>query len=95
MILEQDPNFHQGPVKITYTRHSPGLMDWFDNLPSTGKTLLDALVKLKVIQDDSPEIIPFQPVMHQAIGTAWTQIIIEDLTEDEIENQCSNQDNSG
>lgn len=78
-ILEKDLKSHQGQVRITYTRNSPKLFDWFDNLPSSGKFLMDALVKARVIKDDSPEIIPFQPVMFQNKGKARTQIIIEDL----------------
>jgi Holliday junction resolvase RusA-like endonuclease len=45
-----------GQVKITFTKHCSRLMDW-DNFYSSFKFIGDALVKAKVIEDDSPLII--------------------------------------
>lgn len=78
-VLSQTSNRHEGQVRITYKRVSPKLMDWFENLPATGKLLMDAVVKCGVIRDDSPKIIPFSPTFIQEKGVAKTILIIEDL----------------
>ena len=78
-VLEAELRCHDGQVKITYTRRAKKMMDWFENLPSTGKHLMDALVKAGVIKDDSPKIIPHQPVMFQEVGEPRTIIVIEDI----------------
>lgn len=46
----------KGKVRLTYIRHGSRLMDW-DNLCSSQKLVLDALVKNNVIEDDSPLVI--------------------------------------
>ena len=82
-VLSQTSNRHEGRVRITYKRVSPRLMDWFENLPATGKLLIDAVVKCGVIKDDSPKIIPFSPKFEQEKGKAKTILIIEDLADDD------------
>lgn len=78
-VIEAELRCHKGQVRITYTRVAKKKMDWFDNLPSSGKHLVDALVKAGAIKDDSPKIIPHQPVMFQEIGEPRTIIVIEDI----------------
>lgn len=46
----------KGQIEVTCTRFSSSLMDW-DNLGSTMKFPMDALVECKIIEDDSPVII--------------------------------------
>ena len=50
-------NRHAGAVKMTLTRHSTRRMADYDNLVSTGKNLVDALVIAGVITDDNMNII--------------------------------------
>lgn len=45
-----------GQVMLTYVRYSAKLMDW-DNLCSTMKLPLDAIVQNAIIKDDSPTVI--------------------------------------
>lgn len=52
----QTRNRHKGPVKLELIRHGMQLMD-YDNLVSTGKLLIDAIVKAGIILDDSKQII--------------------------------------
>lgn len=77
-VLEADLWCHKGQVKITYTRVAKKKMDW-DNCMSSFKHVCDALVKAGVIEDDSPKLIPEQPVMLQEIGEPKTIITIEDI----------------
>lgn len=47
----------RGPVRLELERHSIGTHMDYDNLVSTGKLLIDALVRQKVLPDDTPAII--------------------------------------
>lgn len=46
-----------GPVRLELERHSIGTPMDYDNLVSTGKLLVDALVRCKVLPDDTPAVI--------------------------------------
>ncbi|MCC3159698.1 hypothetical protein LJ737_20825 [Hymenobacter sp. 15J16-1T3B] len=46
-----------GPVRLVLTRYSTGPEMDYDNLVSTGKLLIDALVNCGVLPDDSPAVI--------------------------------------
>ncbi len=48
---------HRGPVKLELTRHSSGVEMDYDNLVSTGKLLIDAIVKAGVLPDDNQAVI--------------------------------------
>jgi hypothetical protein len=48
---------HAGPVRLELIRYSTGSAMDYDNLVSTGKLLIDALVLEKLIPDDKPAII--------------------------------------
>lgn len=50
-------NRHTGPVRLELVRHSTGPTMDYDNLVSTAKTVLDAIVLAGVIPNDSPSII--------------------------------------
>ena len=50
-------NRHSGPVRLELIRHSTGSQMDRDNLISTGKLLIDAIVAAGIIQDDKPAII--------------------------------------
>lgn len=66
-----------GQVDIEYHRSGKGaLMDW-DNLASTSKLFMDALVKCGVIEDDSPKFIPEMPAYSQSKGDPSTIIKIK------------------
>lgn len=46
-----------GPVRLVLTRYSTGPQMDYDNLVSTGKLLIDALVNCGILPDDSPAVI--------------------------------------
>lgn len=46
----------KGQIQVVYTRFSSQLMDW-DNLGSTAKFPMDALIAAGIIEDDSPKFI--------------------------------------
>lgn len=48
---------HSGPVRLELTRYSTGRPMDYDNLVSTGKLLIDALVRAGVLPDDNPKVI--------------------------------------
>lgn len=48
---------HPGPVRMELVRHSIGSDMDYDNLVSTGKLILDAIVKANIIIDDRKTII--------------------------------------
>ncbi len=77
-VLEAELRCHEGQVRITYTRRSKKMMDW-DNCMSSFKHVCDALVKARVIRDDSLKIIPEQPRLVQKIGEPMTIVVIEDF----------------
>lgn len=53
---EQTRNRHLGAVRLELIRHGLQVMD-YDNLVSTGKLLIDAIVKTGVLSDDNPDVI--------------------------------------
>lgn len=81
-IRSSTTNQHKGPVRLELVRHSiGGLMDR-DNLVSTGKIPIDALVKAKVIPDDNPTIITesdYSQTRAKNQATQFTVIRIIDL----------------
>lgn len=46
-----------GPVRLELIRYSTGPQMDYDNLVSTGKLLIDALVRCRVLEDDKPTVI--------------------------------------
>jgi Holliday junction resolvase RusA-like endonuclease len=46
-----------GPVRLELTRYSTGSGMDYDNLVSTGKLLIDALVRAGVLPDDNPAVL--------------------------------------
>ena len=46
-----------GPVRLELIRYSTGRPMDYDNLVSTGKLLIDALVRCQLIADDNPQVI--------------------------------------
>ena len=66
-----------GPVRLELERHSIGTHMDYDNLVSTGKLLIDALVRQKVLPDDSPAVIAERAYTQvRAAGKAYQQTII-------------------
>jgi hypothetical protein len=66
-----------GPVRLELERHSIGTHMDYDNLVSTGKLLVDALVRQKVLPDDSPAVIAERAYTQvRAPGKAHQQTII-------------------
>ena len=47
-----------GPVRLELVRYSIGRDMDYDNLVSTGKLLTDAIVKVGILPDDNPQVIP-------------------------------------
>jgi len=58
-----------GPVRLELTRYSVGTAMDYDNLVSTGKLLIDALVEGGILPDDNPQVIAER---------AYTQVRISD-----------------
>ena len=56
LLLLQKQDKISGQVQITYTRYTTRLMDW-DNHGASFKYLGDSLVRLGIIEDDSPKIV--------------------------------------
>lgn len=56
-IRSMTRNRHPGTVRLELIRHSIGPPMDYDNLVSTGKTILDALKRAQVIIDDKPAVI--------------------------------------
>lgn len=50
-------NQHKGPVRMELIRHSTGKPMDYDNLVSTGKLIIDAIVKAGVLPDDNDMVI--------------------------------------
>lgn len=48
---------HTGPVRLELVRYSTGGPMDYDNLVSTGKFLVDAVVRAGVLPDDNPHVI--------------------------------------
>jgi hypothetical protein len=46
-----------GPIRLELVRYSIGPQMDFDNLVSTGKLLVDALVRCQILEDDKPAVI--------------------------------------
>ncbi len=46
-----------GPIRLELVRYSTGRPSDFDNLVSTGKLILDAIVKAGILPDDNPAVI--------------------------------------
>lgn len=76
--LQQSMYRHPGRVRVSYTRYSKGSLDW-DNLGSSMKMFIDALVGVGMIAEDSQKVIPEQPILKQERGAAATVITIEDI----------------
>lgn len=55
-LSEKKAQKHPGPVSIEYVGYKSLLMDW-DNFCASFKHLGDSLVKMKIITNDSPEIV--------------------------------------
>jgi Holliday junction resolvase RusA-like endonuclease len=56
-VKSKTKNRHAGAVKVTLTRHCVRKMDDYDNLVSTGKILMDAIVIAGVLIDDNMDIV--------------------------------------
>lgn len=57
LVRQATKNVHPGKVSIEMIRYSAGVTMDFDNLVSTGKVPLDAIVCAGVIQDDKDGVI--------------------------------------
>jgi hypothetical protein len=72
---------HPGPVKITLTRISVGVLD-YDNLVGGAKPLIDALVNAGILPGDKPVHIPqrdYQQAKAISKNQQRTHILIEDI----------------
>jgi len=77
MIKEQTQNKHFGPVRIRFIRHACQLQDW-DNHCASFKDIGDALVKCKVITDDSPKVVKdFHPEQEKVSKRENEKIVIK------------------
>lgn len=47
-----------GPVRLELIRYSSGPQMDYDNLVSTGKSIVDAIVRNGILPDDNPQVIP-------------------------------------
>lgn len=56
-VREATKNRHEGKVSVELVRYSCRPPMDYDNLVSTGKLLIDAIVKANVISEDNPEVI--------------------------------------
>jgi hypothetical protein len=66
-----------GPVRLELTRYSIGSPMDYDNLVSTGKLLIDALVRCGVLPDDSPVVISERSYRQErAEGKGYQKTII-------------------
>jgi hypothetical protein len=80
-VKAKTKNKHSGSVKVTLIRHCVRKMDDYDNLVSTGKILMDAIVIAGVLVDDNMDIVKdrdYQQVK-AAKNEQKTVILIEDV----------------
>ena len=71
-----------GPVRLELVRYSTGCPMDYDNLVSTGKLLVDALVRCGVLPDDTPAVIAERVYRQErAAGKGYqrTEIILTPL----------------
>lgn len=81
-VRASSPAKHGGRVRLELVRHSLGVAMDFDNLVSTGKVAVDAIVRCGVIVDDNPEVIVERVYRCEKIkkgDTPRTVITITDL----------------
>jgi len=57
VVMAHRPRQHKGPVRLELIRHSTGVPMDDENLSSTGKIPIDAIVRAGVLPDDNPAII--------------------------------------
>jgi hypothetical protein len=89
-------HFQRRPIRplkrcrITITRHSSGPAMDHDNLASTGKYLIDALKKHRIIEDDTPLIIgrPRFLQVKCAQKDQCTEVFIEELDHTREQHSC-------
>lgn len=82
LVMSLTRNKHPGVVQITLTRYSCGPEMDYDNLVSTGKFPIDAIVKAGIITDDKPAIIRKREYHYEKIKRGESQktvITIEDI----------------
>lgn len=66
-----------GPVRLELTRYSIGPQMDYDNLVSTGKLLIDALVRCQILEDDKPAVIAERDYKQvRAAGKGYQRTII-------------------
>lgn len=77
-------------ARITITRHSSGTAMDHDNLASTGKYLLDALKKHRIIEDDTPLVIGRPRFLQVKCPQKeqCTEIFIEELSHTKEQHTC-------
>lgn len=83
-IKASTKNRHLGPVRLELIRHSINPRMDYDNLVSTGKILIDAIVKAGVLSDDAERIIAERQYTQTRALNAQNQmtvILITDLVE--------------
>jgi hypothetical protein len=69
-----------GPVKMELIRYSTGPNMDYDNLVSTGKLILDAIVRNGILPDDNPHIITERTYTQTRVATAAEQRTVIRLT---------------
>lgn len=82
IVASATKNRHTGPVSITLTRYSTGVEMDYDNLVSTGKLLIDAIVDQKVIADDKQSVIVERKYLQEKVkgkANQKTVIVITDI----------------
>lgn len=66
-----------GPVRLELERHSVGTPMDYDNLVSTGKQILDAIVRCGILPDDSPAVIIERHYSQvKAVGKGYQKTVI-------------------
>lgn len=81
LIKAENPDTHNGAVKVNYTRVSTNPMD-LDNCAASFKVVGDGLVGCGVIEDDSPDILQELNVKWEKTSTKDNQgvrVVIEDV----------------
>ena len=72
---------HAGPVRLELIRYSIGRLMDYDNLVSTGKFPIDAIVKAGVLPDDNPAIIAERRYTQQRAASAAAQRTVIRITD--------------
>ena len=83
VVKASTKNRHPGRVSLTLTRYSVAHKQCdYDNLVSTGKLIVDAIVNQKVIVDDNQDVIverKYQQVKIKGVKNQKTVIVIQDI----------------